>query len=165
MATLFPRQRDGRRRLDGMLLLVAGIFATYIVLNATMVWFSLEADPQLVSSSYYEDSQAYDQVLAAKRASARTGWEAQVEPDGERAAVVTVAGPDGAAVSGLQGTAQAYRPSDEALDQPLTWTEDPAEPGRYRATFDTPASGLWELKLDLKRGGERFYQTLRYVAP
>lgn len=156
-----------RRRGDPILWLLVGIFAAYLAVHGLMMWLSLRDGPQLVTSDYYAQSRVYDKELAAQAASARTGWYVELDPvaaaPGEVA--LRIRDREQRPVSGLSGTISAYRPSDARLDQSLVWKEDAASPGLYRGRFVHPLEGLWQITLDLRRGGERFYEHIRYVAP
>ncbi len=151
---------------DSMALLIAGIFALVLGGNAVMIWIAVGAGPNLVTEDYYERSKHVDAELALREASARLGWQVEVLAALRTRERVVLRIRDGAGrpVSGLRGSVQAYRPSDAALDQRLAWSEDGA-PGRYEARFGRPAAGLWRIRLDLRRGGQRLYEEVAFVAP
>lgn len=152
---------------DGMLWLIASIVGLVVGGNAIMIWIAVAHEPNLVRSDYYDASKRVDSEQAARLASARLGW--QVRPEAARsthgAAALRIVDAAGRPVSGLAGRVAAYRPSDAALDQPLAWSEDGAEPGLYRAAFARPAGGLWHVTLDLQRGGQRLYLDVPLVLP
>jgi nitrogen fixation protein FixH len=152
---------------DGMLWLLGSIVALVLGVNAVMIWLALAYQPNLVRRDYYDASRLVDGEQAARLASARLGWQAGADAARSRrdAAALRVLDAAGRPVSGLAGSVSAYRPSDAALDQPLAWQEDPAEPGLYRATFARPAAGLWRVELDVRRGAERLYLDLPIVLP
>jgi nitrogen fixation protein FixH len=150
---------------DPILLLVLGVIAMFVVTNGIMLWVSWRSEPELVQRDYYEASKRYDRVIAAKTQSAGTGWRVTVAAGGTGRIVVRVVDREGRPLAGLAGTARAYRPADPALDQVLAWAERAGTPGSYEAGFSQPVPGLWEITLDLERGGERFYRTFRHVAP
>ena len=149
-----------------IVLLVAGIIALFVGGNAVMVWIAVRAQPDLVTPDYYAASKRVDQDVAARADDLRAGW--RVQPvGGDDAATLTLSVRDGAGLpaAGLAGTVRAYRPADAALDQPLAWEAVPGRPGTYRARFARPAPGLWQIRLDLRRGQERLYRELEWVAP
>ncbi len=152
---------------DGMLWLIASIAALVVGGNAVMIWIAVAGAPDLVRSDYYDASKRVDSEQAARLASDRLGW--QVRPDAAHSAHGTAAlrilDAAGRPVSGLAGSVAAYRPSDAALDQPLAWSEDSAEAGLYRAAFARPAGGLWHVRLDVRRGGQRLYLDVPFVLP
>jgi nitrogen fixation protein FixH len=156
-----------RRRPDAIVLLIAGIVASYVLVNGAMFWFSLEAPSDLVRADYYAQSKLVDEALAAQAASDRSGWRVALPPAQESPDAVSfrVLDERGDPVAGLSGSAQAYRPSDAALDQPLALGESAEAPGTYVARFARPAPGLWELRLELKGRGQRFLNDLRVVIP
>lgn len=161
-----PARGTIRRHLtDPIWMVVAGVIAMFVLVNGLMFWLSLEARPELVRQDYYDASKRYEGVIAARAASTATGWRVAIAPAGTGVARVTVSDPQGRPVTGVTGTALAYRPADHLLDQPLGWAAQPGTPGGYEVRFARPAAGLWHLTLDLEHGGERFEQTFRYVAP
>ncbi len=149
---------------DSMALLIVGIFALVLGGNAVMIWIAVGASPHLVAVDYYERSKRVDAELAAREASARLGWQVEELVALRERVVLHIRDRAGRPVSGLRGRVEAYRPSDAALDQRLAWSEDGA-PGRYEARFGRPAAGLWRIRLDLQRGGQRLYEELAFVAP
>lgn len=160
-----PPAVPAARGRNWMLWLVVGIFAAYLGTNGVMFWFASETPPLLVSKTYYEDSRRYDAVQNAEQATAAAGWRVQAEPAAPGELRVTITDRAGRPASGFSGEASAYRPNDAALDQPLSWSEEPAAPGHYRAHFAKPRAGQWQLKLALRRGGERIVEDMRVVTP
>ena len=157
-----------RRRWDAMVTLIVVIFALVLGVNGAMLWFTLSNPIQLVSSSYYEESKNYGQVMDEARASDATGWGIEIVNDGAATpgrTVVAIVDRSGRPVTGLTGSIHAYRPSDAALDEELPVSELSALPGRYEAHFRRPTSGRWELRFSLARGAARFAKSLDWVAP
>lgn len=164
-----PAERPGAARRwwqDGMAWLVIGIIALVVGGNAVMIWIAVDAEPSLVRPDYYAASKQVDDERAARLASAALGWQVGLveaaAPDGVHLRITDAAG---APVAGLAGSVRAYRPSDAALDQPLTWQADAATPGTYRAIFPRPVPGRWRLTLDLRQGGRRLYEDVTVVLP
>ena len=158
-----PRFRFLRHKI---LWLLVGIFIAYIGLNTVMFWVSLDGRPDLVSKDYYEKSKAYNEVTTQREASHRLGWQVRLIPSGTGQAPLALWVTDrgGASLPGLNGEVRAYRPSDASLDQTLTLTESPTEPGLYRTAPTSLRKGLWELSVRLARGDEVFIDTIRHVA-
>lgn len=152
---------------DSMVWLVGGIIAMVVGGNAVMIWIAVQAEPHLVRTDYYEASKNVDRDQALRAASARLGWRVAAPPALlHRGAIgLRIRDAAGRPVSGLTGVVSAYRPADPGLDQPLSWQEDPATPGLYRAAFARPAAGLWRITLDLERQGARLYEELPVVTP
>jgi nitrogen fixation protein FixH len=163
-----PAREPGKRRgPDKIVLLIAGIIASYVLVNGVMFWVSLQAPADLVRADYYAESKRVDEAQAAQAASGRTGWRVTLPPAQARPDAVTfqVLDAGGAPVAGLSGSVQAYRPSEAALDQPLALAEPAGAPGTYVARFARPAPGLWELRLELTGRGQRFLDRVRVVTP
>jgi len=165
-----PAQRPGAPRRwwrDGMAWLVVGIIALVVGGNAVMIWIAVDARPSLVRPDYYAASKQVDAERAARLASARLGWQVSEVPGliQRDTLALRIADAAGHPVSGMAGSVSAYRPSSDKLDQSLAWSEDPAQPGLYRATFARPAQGLWRVTLDVKHEGKRLYQDLSVVMP
>ena len=164
-----PAGPPPRRSLwrDSMLWLIGSILVVTVGVNLTMVWFAEEEPPDLVRSDYYTAAKDYDADHAARLASARLGWQVSEVPGliQRDTLALRIADAAGHPVSGMAGSVSAYRPSSDKLDQSLAWSEDPAQPGLYRATFARPAQGLWRVTLDVKHEGKRLYQDLSVVMP
>jgi nitrogen fixation protein FixH len=130
-----------------------------------MFWLSLQAPTDLVAADYYARSKRVDEALAAQAASRATGWRASLTAgEGGSGVALRIVDQEGRPLSGLSGTASAYRPSDAALDQPLSLAEDPAQTGTYRLMFGRPARGLWEIEIELQGPAGHFTDRLRWFA-
>ena len=152
---------------DGMIWLIICIVSMVVGINAIMVTMALRDSPGLVRADYYEASKEVNAEHAARMASARLGWQVRTVDEAATAASLRLRVTDaqGAPVTGLNGLAQAYRPSDATLDQALTWHYDPERPGEYAVVFDRPWPGLWRLSLDLSRDDLRLVHELPVVLP
>jgi nitrogen fixation protein FixH len=165
-----PSASPGRRYRpwrDSMLLLIVGIFAVTIAVNVAMVWYAEADPPELVRADYYAASKDFDRDHEARLASARQGWQVSAleAPRSRDTLELRIADADGRPANGLAGKVSAYRASDEHLDQALAWSEDPAQPGLYRAVFLRPRQGLWRITLDVHSAGKRLYRDVSVVMP
>jgi nitrogen fixation protein FixH len=122
--------------------------------------FSLEPD-------YYKKAVAYDTVIKQERENLALGWTATatVGPlvDGARDVVLTLT--DGAAHpipdAHVRVTAIHNLEGDHHIAQALSAQPD----GRFAARMPLLRSGLWELRVDVMRGHDRFMPSLRVEAP
>jgi hypothetical protein len=122
--------------------------------------FALERD-------YYQKAVTYDRVIAQRGENARLGWLLQTElgaaaPDGSTPLSVRVrdaAGP----VVGARVSVEAIR--NAAAQRPLDATLAERAPGEYAGNLAFARGGLWELRLVVERGRERFTAVERRDVP
>lgn len=147
-------------------LVVGGGFALVIAVNLLMAVLATGTFTGAVVGNGYVASQDFNRWLARGRVQQAIGWRvAATVPAGRL--VVTVAGPDGAAVSGLAATAVARHPLDAARTLPLPLAE--VAPGRYQAAARLPR-GQWDIAFTLDAGpagsgDRRLLRTDRVVVP
>ncbi|MBF0352958.1 MAG: FixH family protein [SAR324 cluster bacterium] len=137
-------------------------FLMVFAVNALFIWKASQQPSDLVSSDYYEQSQAYEQVIDAQRMTAKSGWSAKVTPIHEAdqtRMLVDVQDANGEKLSGLKGHLQAYRPSDSSLDETVTLHE--IEAGRYEALLKRLLRGSWKITITFENqeGNPVFIQT------
>jgi nitrogen fixation protein FixH len=106
-----------------------------------------------VLPDYYRRAIAWDDTMAARRASAALGWTATPTLDGDRVAVVLVDAA-GAPVSGATVTVTARHRS--RADGVVAATLDEAAPGRYLGDLALARPGLHELEVTARRAGATF---------
>lgn len=139
------------------LLLVQGVFVTLAV----------RSDPGVATPNAYERGLAHNATLRAAAAEAALGWTVQVENRGTAAhhgdLVVTVTDGAGRGLADLTVSGLVARPSRAGLDRALDFA--PIGDGRYRARYDLPQPGLWQLDLLLARDDARARHAARFVAP
>jgi nitrogen fixation protein FixH len=137
---------------------VAGGMGFVMLVNAALAWFAVRSFPGLATTHGFDASNSYDIVLAAAERQAALGWTVGTTLDGARP-VVTLAGRDGAKLTGVRLTATVERPIGEMLPLPLAF--HPAAPGRFESDTEL-APGKWNLYLAVVAdGGE--YHTVRRV--
>jgi nitrogen fixation protein FixH len=122
--------------------------------------FALERD-------YYRKAVDYDGEIEQRKENARLGWRlrAALAPDTSKSGTSLVVSAEDRAgpVTGARLTAEAFANAHAATVFDLTLTE--IAPGRYRATLPAARGGLWELRLRVERGGERFTEVVRLSLP
>lgn len=112
--------------------------------------FSLEPD-------YYRKASSWDQEQAQRAENARLGWKLVAEKAGSRVQLVVDAS-DGR-VSGASGEVEAFAIARASDVQKVELRE--VGPGRYAAPIRFTRPGLWELRATVRKGADKFTQTLR----
>ncbi len=155
------RERSGRW-IPWMFVL---FFAVIFAVNGTMVWYALESWTGLDDAEYYNDGVTYDRNIDAERRAEALGWHADLKAsrvdEATHELLLGVTDRDGRPVSDATIGARLRRPTQAALDTPLTF--QPAAPGQYRARVALPAPGLWEAHIRVVRGKALFVVAQRFV--
>jgi len=127
--------------------------------NARFIYKAVTTFPGAATSDDFDTSNAYDSVLAAKARQDALGWTEQVSAKG-LVPVLALTGPGGAVLRGAVVTAQVARPigTDPAIALGFTQQDN-----SYVAGGALPASGQWDLMLDVKQGGHEVKVTRRVV--
>ena len=107
----------------------------------------------------------WDELAAARRASAALGWNAALtlsppETDTARVILLTVKDRTGTPVEGLTGIVRAGRPhrADALEERSFAATE---VPGAYRLVLPLDGFGLWDFEVEARRGDDLFLTTIR----
>lgn len=169
MTTRDPRRRvtDGApARQDGRGMFwpwfVALLLAATAVAQGIMLYAATHDPTFSIEPDYYRKAVAWDSVMARERASAALGWRAvaTMVPDGRGAATLRLSIADlaGAPVTGASATAVLVNNLDGDAHVTVSLTESSA--GSYSAPVGKRRSGLWEVRLDARRGDGRFVPTL-----
>ena len=141
----------------GGLLTVNAFAVLLLVLIATR-------DPShVVERDYYAKGLAWDADRAAERAGERLGWQLALAivplPQwGQRRVEIRLADREGRALAGARVQLEARHLARAA--QGLRTALTPLEAGRYVATLPLRRPGLWELRLLVEQGGQRWRQRL-----
>jgi len=145
----------------------AAIVAALLALVIAYVFLlRLAGQPEatVVERDYYRHAVRWDSTLAVRRASDSLGWrlEATLGPldaNGRAALEVRLADRAGAPLAGLDVRAEAIhnleagRPRQAALA--------PTAPGTYAASLPLARAGMWEIRLDARRGAQHFVASVR----
>jgi nitrogen fixation protein FixH len=120
--------------------------------------FALEPD-------YYDKAVHWDRARAETSASQALGLQLTVSPTLDRAAdgsvelEVSIADSARAPFAGAAVELEAFPNAYRNRAQRITLRE--AAPGVYRGKLERGDLGLWELRLAVSRGADRFHETLR----
>lgn len=143
---------------------VAGFLVVFAV-NGTMVWFAATSWTGLDADHAYDRGLAYNHNIAAAEREAALGWKAtlQVRLEDQKTGdlVLDVLDRDGRPVSDARVDGHLFRPTQSALDVPLSLR--PTGPGHYQAKVALPAIGLWDAHLRVVRGRDLLVVTERVV--
>lgn len=142
---------------------VAG-FAVVLAVNATMIWVGITSWPGLVTDNSYDRGLHYNRELEVAAAQAALGWQvefsARLESGRHGVLEASLHDRDGRPVEGADIEARFLRPTSEGHD--FTLALAPAGGGRYAATFELPLAGLWDIRLQVLRGGDRWVGQKRF---
>jgi nitrogen fixation protein FixH len=135
-------------------LTVAANIVVYRVANDDPA-FAIEPD-------YYRKAVAWDSTLARRAESAALGW--QVSPALSAAGdaltlTTTVVDAAGAPLPGAAVTAEAFAIARSQHPETVTLRE--IAPGRYAATLRPGRAGVWEVRTQVTRDGQRFAAVTR----
>lgn len=149
------------------LLVVAALFFT-VGVNVVML-FAAKADPNgtVVEPDYYRKAVEWDRTMARQAASARLGWVAEAAFDAVsaegRTLRVSLSDTAGSPVTGSDVVVTLIHNSAAAEHRDGHLLE--AEPGVYRGTVVAPQAGRWEIRIEARRGEERFSHIAHVEAP
>lgn len=129
--------------------------------NAGMVATAFITNPGLVDKNYYESGQAMESAYLSRQA-ARTalGWQVALElPEKVSAGQpgmyrLRVNSKENLPLRDAEVRLNAYRPSDATADISAALKE--SAPGRYDGYLTLPLKGVWDLKVHVIRGEERW---------
>ncbi len=145
--------------------LFVAFFGVVLVANGIMVWVGYVSWTGLVTDRAYEQGLRYEQVLQQAERQRALGWRVEVEAAARGAGAgrvtVTVRERDGRPINGARVAVHFVRPTATGNDFQLQLA--PVGDGRYQADFALPLEGLWDLHLDVRRGGDRFLQVRRVM--
>jgi nitrogen fixation protein FixH len=145
--------------------LFVGFFLLVVAANGTMIWFATKSWTGLATSNAYDKGLRYNRNLEAAERQARLGWQprlaARVVAGFAAEAELVVVDAQGAPVSGAEVLAALERPTHDGSDFKVTL--EPEEPGVYRAAFDLPLVGLWDIHLTIRRGNDLFVHEERVM--
>ncbi len=160
--------RTDRRPIDGLIpwLFVLG-FLVVIAVNAAMVYVALGSFSGLVTDRPYDRGRAYNATLDARAKQDALGWTTRfaMEPqgDGQQRLVLEVIDGAGAPVGGAAVDATLVRPVERGHDRGLALSERGA--GRYAGVVALDLPGLWEARIVIQRGQDRFAAIKRVMVP
>ena len=127
------------------------------------------ADPSFaVEENYYERGIRWDEELAQRAHNRALGWKlaatmSAAEPGKGTLLRIALTDSSVAPINGASVSVKAMHVAraSEAVDLTLA----SAAPGEYEARIPSTRAGLWELRIDVHRGTERFTATERVDLP
>ncbi|HET9064203.1 MAG TPA: FixH family protein [Gemmatimonadales bacterium] len=145
--------------------IITGILVGNLVLGVVLVRIAIGDDHFAVEPDYYRRAIGWDTVQAQARHNVALGWHlaATIEPislTSPTALVLHLTDRDGVPLATEAATIEA-RPIAHASELVRGTAEPGIEPGMLRAVLPFHREGLWELRIAVTRGTERFTETLR----
>ena len=141
---------------------LAGVMLLVFAANGGLIYWALATFPGATNNDGFDESNAYDGVLAKAAQEAALGWSATAEIR-EGRAVVRLKDAQGRALPALGLAGTAARPLGPKMTTPLRFT--PAADGSYVATMALPQRGQWDLALRAASCGQDLHVTRRVVVP
>ncbi len=144
-----------KKELTGrhVLFMLLGFFGLILVANIALVYLATSSWNGVVQKQPYERGLAYDEVLAEKKELVESGWVSHVEYDPQQRLVMIDLKDKNGPVSGATGEVTFFRPVHDGEDLDVTLVPV-SQPGRYQATADVPAPGLWEVRISAEKDGQ-----------
>ena len=127
-----------------------------------MVGLALDDPAFAVEPDYYDKAVHFDEHQAQLRESRELGWKLEVAPrfDAKGAFVeVTLTDREHDAIDGATVEATAFHNARSSQWRRLTFRSDGR--GRYSHRLVSWRPGLWELRFDVQKSGQRFLQVTR----
>lgn len=147
-----------------------GMLGVNVAAHVVLLWAARDPAGSAIEPDYYRKALAWDSTLALHRAAEALGWsaEAALGPPGPGGATLELRLLDraGAPLRGLWFHVEAIHNAEgpRVATADLGSRERPAEPdaeGTYRMVLPIRRAGWWELRLDARRGRDRFVTSLR----
>lgn len=142
--------------------IIAGFFASFILLLSSFVWIAFSNKPSVVTENAYQKGLVYNQVLEKSQAQQQLGWNASLDVAEGKSVVLQLKDRSGAAIRGAVVEGWLVRPSSQAMDYRLSLKE--ASDGRYEAALELPQKGLWELHVTALYQGKQFQVSKSFEA-
>ena len=147
-------------------LAIVGVLAITVGANVVLLYQASGRDAAAVEPDYYRKAVAWDSTLAQQAKNAALGWrlDADFGAPGRDGTPLTVRLADarGTALADAAITVEAVHNAEGS--RRLHAVLRPAPGGAYAVTLPLAHRGLWELRFEVMRSGERFTATLRREA-
>ena len=143
----------------------AALLGTMFVGLGSMAYVAVNDPGFALEPNYYDKAVHWDQSQAEVQASQKLGLQTKLskpllmDASGKVALELTVLDRSGAAFTGAALHVQAFANARASYVQELELRE--VSPGVYEAAIPHSFPGLWELRVQLTRGAERYRETLR----
>jgi nitrogen fixation protein FixH len=161
MKELRAARGERRKEVTGWTVFVClvAFFAVVAGVNAIMIRAAVSTFGGVETESSYKAGLAFSREVAAAKAQDSRHWDVRaiVMPgeDGQRIEV-TARDADGRALAGLTALARFHHPADRRADIVLDMHE--VASGRFAGQAE-PATGQWDLVIELLREGERVFRS------
>jgi len=147
-------------------LAIVGVLVITVGANAVLLYQASGRDAAAIEPDYYRKAVAWDSTLAQQAKNAALGWRLDAafgapERDGTPL-TVRLADARGMALADAAITVEAIHNAEGS--RRLHAALRPASGGAYAALLPLAHRGLWELRFEVVRHGERFTATLRREA-
>jgi len=143
--------------------IVGGLLGANALAVLLLILLATRDPSHAVERDYYAKGLAWDAERAAARAGARLGWQLALAINparqwGQRRVEVRVVDREGRALGGarVQLEARHLARATQVVRTALT----PLGAGRYMAALPLRRAGLWELRLLVEQGGQRWRERL-----
>lgn len=144
---------------------VVAMLAVTVAANVVLLVQAGDREAATIEPDYYRKAVEWDSTLAQRARNAALGWtlEAALGASGAEDASLTVRVADraGAPIAGARVAVEAFH---NRVPLPVRGVLRPVSPGRYAGTLPLRRPGLWELRFEVVRAGERFTATARREA-
>jgi len=141
---------------------IVAVLGITVAANAVLLYEASDRNSQAIEPDYYRKAIAWDSTAAERDRSAALGWraDARLEPGPSGTlAVVTLRDRAGGPVTAATVTVHAIHDAEATRIVPGVLL--PRRDGTYAAVLPLERRGLWELRIDARRGEQRFERSLR----
>ncbi len=169
MPTFLPERNlpaTGGREITGRFVLfcMLGFFGVIIAVNLTMARFAISTFGGVETKNAYSAGLAYARELADSRAQDARHWKVDARvhrtADGKARVELSALDKAGAPLGALTPVLVFRHPTDARRDHEVAMNF--LEPGSYSGLSELPP-GLWVLRLELMRDGERVFRSTSKV--
>jgi nitrogen fixation protein FixH len=155
-----PSPLSGRR----VLAYLVGFFAVVAAANGFLIGAAIMGFGGLATESSYQAGLSFARDVAAAQSQDARHWQVDAKvtalPDHAVRIEIEARGIDRELLSGLHADASLVHPVNRNMDRALVLASD--VPGHFVA-ITGPASGQWDLVIDLARHGERLFRSKNRV--
>lgn len=157
VATRGDNRAGGLRRSWMWPGMVFGLLLLNVALVAQLLHGALSGGSLGLEPDYYQRAQSWDRVQAQQAVNERLGWviSAAVDPAAaERTLTIHATDRDGLVITGARVQVEMFAHADAGRRMTTLATE--REPGVYFVDQALGRAGLWQVRLTVARGAERF---------
>jgi len=146
---------------------VAGILGLTVAANVWLIRIATGDPSFAIEENYYQRGVHWDDEMAQRAHNAELGWRllATLSPiERGRGADLHVALNDSAVAPIADASVVVWAVHVARANDPVEVTLHSSAPGQYVARVPIERAGLWELRIDVHRGADRFTSTERLDA-